>query len=354
MAGQAVIEIGGRQWAVSLAIAPEELVLGLGGLASIPPGTGMLFDMGKEQPIQVTTAPMLFAIDIVFFDSFLATNGLARDVAPGILVTTEADASARFFLEVNAGETAGIHKGQRAVLSQVLLAGQAPTAQPVPPVDQAVSLAAWLLTLGLASGLLQSLAQGLFGSRRKAGGETILPHVIATEKQGGVTQDFLDDLQGLLDEDKKTESLKKLETALGKLTPGQRRSTDGLEDLEQAIRDYKGITRQGLTPEEYIGEKESAWSDIEDALDNLSLWDEDEEPGTGTEPKTLPATFFATSRKPPAASQSNRHVVKQVVPPEVEFFADSADHCCGSLDRSGLRPQMERAFLTAIARVKGG
>ena len=354
MAGQAVVSIGDRLWTVSLAATPRELVDGLGGLESIPPGTGMLFDMGRELPIQVTTAPMLFSLDILFLDALLVVNGAARDVAPGYLVTGEVPA--RYFLEVNARETEGIQKGQQAVL-QVLAAQSGPLA------DQAVSLASWLLTLGLASGLLRSLAQGLLGSGEKAGaGPLLLPQAIVPSKTlgvsgqrgGTVTQDSLDDLQGLLDESKKTESLKKLETALNRLTPEQRRSIDGLGDLEQAIGDYRGITRQGLTPEDYIEEKESAWGEIEEALGNLSLWEEDEGPGPGTEPKTLPATVSLDLPKPAAAGQSVRTAGKKLAASEVEFFADSAGHCCGSLDGSGLRPRMEKAFQAAISRVNGG
>ncbi|MBI4287759.1 MAG: DUF192 domain-containing protein [Chloroflexi bacterium] len=105
MAGQSIVSVGDRLWTGSLAATPQELVQGLGGLASIPPGTGMLFDMGRELPIQVTTAPMLFSLDILFLDALLVVNGAARDVAPGYLVTTEVPA--RYFLEVNAGETEG-------------------------------------------------------------------------------------------------------------------------------------------------------------------------------------------------------------------------------------------------------
>ena len=111
MPGQAIITINHKQWIVSVATTPLELVTGLGGVSSIPPGTGMLFDMGQEQTITVTTVPMLFPLDIVFLDSSLIVNGIALNIAPGYIVTTEVPA--RFFLEVNAGEARSMQKGSR-------------------------------------------------------------------------------------------------------------------------------------------------------------------------------------------------------------------------------------------------
>lgn len=39
-------------------------------------------------------------------------------------------------------------------------------------------------------------------------------------------------------------------------------------------------------------------------------------------------------------------------PAELEFFADAPEQCCNSVDRTGLRPQLERAFQEAIARAR--
>ena len=66
MSGQAVLTIRSKQWTVSLAITSSELAQGLGGLPSLAAQTGMLFDMGAPQIIQVTTVPMLFPLDIAF------------------------------------------------------------------------------------------------------------------------------------------------------------------------------------------------------------------------------------------------------------------------------------------------
>ena len=47
-----------------------------------------------------------------------------------------------------------------------------------------------------------------------------------------------------------------------------------LEDLRSAIADYHGITRAGLTPEEYQEEKESAFEATQEAVEGLDI-DED-------------------------------------------------------------------------------
>jgi uncharacterized membrane protein (UPF0127 family) len=104
MAGQAVVQIRDKSWNVAVAATYSELVTGLGGISSLPAGYGMLFDLGGDQYVSVTTEPMLFSLDIAFISSALGVVGLAEDVPPGQQLTC--DQPARFFLEVNAGEMA--------------------------------------------------------------------------------------------------------------------------------------------------------------------------------------------------------------------------------------------------------
>lgn len=116
-----------------------------------------------------------------------------------------------------------------------------------------------------------------------------------------LNQDFLDDLQQLLDEEKKSESLKKLEAALKGLTLEQRQSIEGLADLEAAITDYRSISRKGMTPEEYLEEKETAWEEIASALDNLSVEEEEEEkpPPEAVRAPKVPTPKLRPTRGPP-------------------------------------------------------
>ena len=71
MAGQVAVTIDDKPWSADLATAPWELTQGLGGIPGIPLGTGMLFDLGFEQAISVTTEPMLFPLDIAFLSESL-------------------------------------------------------------------------------------------------------------------------------------------------------------------------------------------------------------------------------------------------------------------------------------------
>ena len=101
MAGQVNVTIEDRQWAVAFAITLSELVQGLGGISEITQGTGMLFDLGFEQIITVTTEPMLFPLDIAFFSEELVITEIYRNIQQGYLVTSTSPA--RYFLEVNGG-----------------------------------------------------------------------------------------------------------------------------------------------------------------------------------------------------------------------------------------------------------
>ncbi len=112
MAGQVRVTIAEKEWLVSLASASWELVHGLGGVPGMPQATGMLFDVGFEQTIHVTTVPMLFPLDIAFLSETLEVIDIYRNIEPGYLITSMLPA--RYFLEVNAGELDGVESGAQA------------------------------------------------------------------------------------------------------------------------------------------------------------------------------------------------------------------------------------------------
>jgi len=115
MAGQATTKIGDREWLVDVATQPWELSQGLGGLSGLLAGTGMLFDLGWEQIIEVTTVPMLFPLDVAFLSEDMIITEVYRDVEPGYIVTSQLPA--RYFLEINAGELPDIEAGSQAEVS---------------------------------------------------------------------------------------------------------------------------------------------------------------------------------------------------------------------------------------------
>lgn len=115
MAGQVKVTVGRKQWLAACAVSPWELTLGLGGLAELAAGTGMFFDLGAPQIIQVTTEPMLFPLDIAFLSEDMVITEVYRNIAPGYLVNSARPA--RYFLEVKAGEMEGVESGQIADVS---------------------------------------------------------------------------------------------------------------------------------------------------------------------------------------------------------------------------------------------
>jgi uncharacterized membrane protein (UPF0127 family) len=162
MSGQATIAIGDKQWQVSIADTPWELTQGLGGIPELAAGTGMLFDLGWEQTVQVTTVPMLFPLDIAFFSETLVVTEVYRNIEPGYIVTSTLPA--RYFLEVNAGELDGIDTGDRATVEVILLA------QTVVPdwVSTMISLMGFIVMGMLTVSVVQDLVKGMFGQPEKS------------------------------------------------------------------------------------------------------------------------------------------------------------------------------------------
>ncbi len=106
LAGQAVVVIGSKQWAVNVASTYAELTSGLSGVASIAANSGILFDMGVDQArIDVNMSQMLFSLDIIFINSASGVVGVLHDVQPGESASFQAanTLGARYFLEVNTG-----------------------------------------------------------------------------------------------------------------------------------------------------------------------------------------------------------------------------------------------------------
>jgi len=127
MAGQAIVVIKGRKWGVAIANTYAELVSGLSGMQSLPPQTGMLFDLGYDQKyIAINMSQMLFPLDIVFINSTQGVVGVLENVPPGqdAYLNNQALPGARCFLEVNAGEAVGIAVGDNVDIQGYVQAAQ--------------------------------------------------------------------------------------------------------------------------------------------------------------------------------------------------------------------------------------
>ena len=83
---------------------------------------------------------------------------------------------------------------------------------------------------------------------------------------------LIEDLTNLMDEDDKAGSLKKLKKALA----GIDEDKVDISEVESAIEEYEGITRSGMSPEDYQEGKQSAFEFIQQTIDEITLTDEGE------------------------------------------------------------------------------
>lgn len=111
MTQQATVTIGedGKVWTCTVARSPQDLASGLSNIESMLPSVGILFVMPSEQIVSVNMELMLFPLDILFIDSDLKVIEIAANVEP--LSSFASSLSCKYFLEVNAGETADIVVG---------------------------------------------------------------------------------------------------------------------------------------------------------------------------------------------------------------------------------------------------
>ena len=91
-----------------------------------------------------------------------------------------------------------------------------------------------------------------------------------------IIQGTIDSIHEAIDEADKTASVKRIERVLAAIDPKilEAEVITDLEDLRSAIADYRGITRAGLTPEEYQDEKGDAFEAIQEAVEGIDI-DED-------------------------------------------------------------------------------
>lgn len=81
---------------------------------------------------------------------------------------------------------------------------------------------------------------------------------------------LIDRLLSLMNEDDKAKSIKALEKALLGLDYDQ---WTGLDEIEEAINEYKEITRAGISPEEYTEAKQTAFDFLKEAIEGIEAED---------------------------------------------------------------------------------
>ena len=158
MPGQATVTINDKQWLVAVANTSTEITSGLSGVSSIPAQTGALFDLGHGYSIiPINMSLMLFPLDIIFIDSNFTVVGVLHDVQPNDEARFEAynTSSAKYFLEVNAGEAEDIEVGNTVSITGL-------------PTTQALDLGAifqLLIATVICGGMIGLLGKGIMEQR---------------------------------------------------------------------------------------------------------------------------------------------------------------------------------------------
>lgn len=117
----AVVELGGRQFSVELALSRGEQARGLMFREELEPDAGMLFVFPREAPRHFWMKNTRIPLDILYFDEQLELVGTALNARPCVAdpcPTYPSGRPARYVLEINAGlaEELGVELGDRLIL----------------------------------------------------------------------------------------------------------------------------------------------------------------------------------------------------------------------------------------------
>ncbi len=381
---QATLTIRDKQWQVSVADTPWELTQGLGGISELPAETGMLFDLGWEQTVQVTTVPMLFPLDIAFFSETLVVTEVYRNIEPGYIVTSTLPA--RYFLEVNAGNLEGIDSGDQASVELLPLEE---TAVIMPDwVSTMISLMGFVVMGMLTVSVVQDLIKGMFGQPEKS--PALLPQTKpeARFKPGEIVEykgervrvlEHVGDRVSIWIPSRQEEvwvKPEKLEGIIRGSPKGKPTGTCYADAWRFLIKEEEGELIHGTvfsgghrmghawveTPTGYVWEPETGryftLLGFKDAFAPVV-----ESRYTAEEAAIMAAH---TKNLGPWAEEERRQYLKEkslaIIPEypqqsqlkgELEYLADSPEFLTQTIDAIGYRDRLDGAFQRAIARAKG-
>lgn len=288
MAGQGLVSIGDNQWLVLVAVDEDEISTGLSNVVGIPEGSGMLFDLGYSQPVHVTTGYMLFPLDVVFIGEDLAVTGVSLGVYPG----TDVYGEGRFFLEVNAGEAAGVNVGDHAGIEILVIATTSSS------MAETISAMVPLLFMVPMIGMMKSLFSAGMG---------------VSVPQRDVTL-----------------------TAMGQVT----------------TREMNNIIRRVHRLPRYIGARARALLVADILMDELGPERAETFIRAAHEREDLTDTEYYELMGGIRLPRVSGAELTQV---STDLFADSAQSCTDSLESAGIRTEVTRAFYGAWERAhKGG
>jgi len=316
MPGQAVISIDGNQWTVEVASTQTELMTGLAGRTSLTPGTGMLFILPSAQQVTVTTQNMLFPIDIIFIANNTVLD-VASNIQPGYDVTEETPCDS--FLEVNAGEAAGVSQGDTVTVEYLY--------NIVGDINAWIPSIISLLGLGIIgtflAGMFKTVTRAMLGKPKESQAK-LLPQ---TERTLKVTKPTRYDVSvdSWVERDRIGIWITDLRTS--------KTIAEWWDDKARAMFDEGFFKPATFTRSGELGGREF----IESVLDYA-------------ESVGLLAKEGSTSERPPALIPVEPRKRKER---GLEYMADSPEFLTQTIDDIGYRDKLGKAFREAIARAKG-
>jgi uncharacterized membrane protein (UPF0127 family) len=112
------VTIGSKVWNVNIVSSQADLAQGFSNVASTPPQTGILFNLGGAHTnITVDMQSMLFPLDIAFIDG----NGKVVDIVHNLppLQDHICLVSCNYFLEVNTTELNSVNVGDTVIMTGI-------------------------------------------------------------------------------------------------------------------------------------------------------------------------------------------------------------------------------------------
>lgn len=149
----ATVDINDVIWNGPYLSTIQELSEGLAGVESIPQGVCAFFDMGAQTMITVTVQEMLFPLDIIFIDENFNVVQVSENVVPG---APNISCTARYFVEMNAGEAAAVNIGDVATISISTIGGTSTNSDIVSMMSTAMIMG---MTMMMASMMIKSTTQ---------------------------------------------------------------------------------------------------------------------------------------------------------------------------------------------------
>jgi len=327
----------------------------------MPADTGMLFDLGYEHTVQVTTAEMLFNIDIAFISVSQEVVDIARDVAPGNIVTSVLPTA--YFLEVNAGELANVELGDHVAIA--FFPGELPM-ETFPWAYMFQQLLVFVLVMGFMMWMVREVTTPALDNKKPGIGEMeLLSQVYLSEEAlKGKIAEMERKMQLETDRDKHqlyAAAKRGYEQRLAGMKesyPKTKHRRPRRNKVEVVVWEERDRLHVGVR-EKDSGEYPVDWWDDEARQMFEDGFFEPMGPGAARR-RRFEESVLDYAEQTGFILPETEGVPRLVGPKSkqpregpLEFYADSVEHVAQTVNGTGYRPQLDQFFQEAIARAGG-